>query len=386
MTTRTSRTPGGGPARQDAGKLPAFVMLAGTLISLSGLAWDIGWHTDVGPDSFFTLPHLFVYSGGAIAGLTSLVMVLRATSAQRHGVDPDPAVGGRAFKVLGVFAAPIGYLIGGIAAASFLLYGLWDEWWHGLYGFDVTIASPPHQGWLNSICMTIMGTVIVFAAAREHRWGRYGLMTAMAAFGQYFTITSSALGGHQPGLPDQLGRRGLGGHPDRCVLLGSQGRPAGGALGTGLINLVVNLVIWNFAVLGRRSGTPTFSTWRFATSVELGFPIERLVLPAAVFVFSVVVELLLRWSGASAWLLGLYGGSVRDRDHLVARVTVQFGGVDLRTRRRAGRGQLVLTCVAAGVLGAVIGVATSRLGSGAARFEHTAHRRVRHGRGGMTSA
>ena len=62
------------------GKLPAFVMLAGTLISLSGLTWDIDWHLDVGPDSFFTLPHLFIYSGGAIAGLTSLVMVLRATA------------------------------------------------------------------------------------------------------------------------------------------------------------------------------------------------------------------------------------------------------------------------------------------------------------------
>ena len=42
------------------GKVPAFVMLAGTLISLSGLTWDIDWHTYVGPDSFFTLPHLFV--------------------------------------------------------------------------------------------------------------------------------------------------------------------------------------------------------------------------------------------------------------------------------------------------------------------------------------
>lgn len=109
------------------GKIPAFVMLAGTLISLSGLTWDIDWHLDVGPDSFFTLPHLLIYSGGAIAGLTSLVMVLRATAAQRNGLALDPTVGGRAFKVLGVFAAPIGYLVGGIAAATFLLYGLWTS-------------------------------------------------------------------------------------------------------------------------------------------------------------------------------------------------------------------------------------------------------------------
>ena len=89
-TNEAERQEAGPPVSDAQGKLPAFVMLAGTLISLSGLAWDIGWHTDVGPDSFFTLPHLFVYSGGAIAGLTSLVMVLRATSAQRRGVDARP--------------------------------------------------------------------------------------------------------------------------------------------------------------------------------------------------------------------------------------------------------------------------------------------------------
>ena len=126
------------------GKLPAFVMLTGTLISLSGLTWDIDWHLDVGPDSFFTLPHLFIYSGGAIAGVTSLVMVLRATATQRNGRDLDPTVGGRAFKVLGVFAAPIGYLVSGIAAASFLLYGLYDEWWHGLYGFARHVTGVRH--------------------------------------------------------------------------------------------------------------------------------------------------------------------------------------------------------------------------------------------------
>jgi hypothetical protein len=336
-----------------------MVMLAGTLISLSGLAWDIGWHTDVGPDSFFTLPHLFVYSGGAIAGLTSLVMVLRATSAQRHGVEPDPAVGGRAFRVLGVFAAPIGYLIGGIAAASFLVYGLWDEWWHGLYGFDVTIASPPHQGWLNSICMTIMGTVIVFAAAREHRWGRYGLMTALACFGSYFTITSSALG--DINLNSQINWVGVAWVviPIACVLLGARVLPRGGALGSGLINLVVNLVIWNFAnwAVVWYADVQHLALRDFS---DIGFPVERLVLPAAVFVFGVLVELLLRWREANAWLLGLYGGI--GAAVITWWVTTQFGGGDHGPYRDEASNGLVLTCVAAGVFGALVSMAIWRLG------------------------
>jgi len=341
------------------GKLPAFVMLAGTLISLSGLTWDIDWHSYVGPDSFFTLPHLFVYSGGAIAGLTSLAMVLRATAAQRNGHDPDPAVGGRAFKVLGVFAAPIGYLVGGIAAASFLLYGLWDEWWHGLYGFDVTIASPPHQGWLTSICVTMIGTAIVFAAAREHRWGRWGFMIAIAAFGQYASITSSALADiNLSATIDWFTLTWLA-IPLVCVLLGSQVVPRGGAVGTGLVTLVLNLVTWSFAVwaVGWYADVQHLALRDF---VVLGFPIEQLLIPAMVFVFGVVVELL-RWRGASAWLLAGSGaaGAIAITWLLGS---MGSGGVDLGGDDGGPAGSIVLTCVAAGALAGVLGGATSRLG------------------------
>jgi hypothetical protein len=335
--------------------VPAFVMLAGTLISFSGLAWDIGWHTDVGPDSFFTLPHLFVYSGGAIAGLTSLVMVLRATAAQRRDIDPDPAVGGRAFKVLGVFAAPIGYLIGGIAAASFLLYGLWDEWWHSLYGFDVTIASPPHQGWLNSICMTIMGTAIVFAAAREHRWGRYGFMVALATFGSYFSITSEALGDINLNTQIVWVLAAVVVIPIVCVLLGARVLPRGGALGTGSVYLVLNLVVWTFAnwAVVWYADVQHLALRDFS---EQGFPIEQLMIPAAVFVFSVVVEMLLRWRGVSAWLLGASGGVG------AIAITWWLMGSGDETDGGGQSGGVVLTCVAAGVVAALLGVAIWRLG------------------------
>ncbi|OBC06734.1 hypothetical protein A5784_09585 [Mycobacterium sp. 852013-50091_SCH5140682] len=334
-----------------AGRLAAFVMLAGTLISLSGLTWDIGWHGDVGPDSFFTLPHLFVYSGGAIAGLTSLTMVLRATSAQRNGQAPDPTVGGRAVKVLGVFAAPIGYLVGGIAAASFLLYGLWDEWWHGLYGFDVTIASPPHQGWLTSICVTMIGTAIVFAAAREHRWGRWGFMTALAAFGSYASITSTALADVNMGSSIDWFVVTWVAIPVVCVLLGSQVLPRGGALGTGVLTLAVNLATWSFAqwAVGWYAGVQHLALRDY---VELGFPIERVLIPAAVLVFSILVELLLHWKGSSAWLLAGCGAVG------AAAITwwLESG------MRHAPGDNVVFTCAASAVIAAILGAATLRLG------------------------
>ena len=56
--------------------LTGIPLTLGVMLSFLGLAWDIQWHGEVGPDTFFTLPHLALYSGVAIAGLTSLMVTL----------------------------------------------------------------------------------------------------------------------------------------------------------------------------------------------------------------------------------------------------------------------------------------------------------------------
>ncbi|WP_199440923.1 hypothetical protein [Umezawaea beigongshangensis] len=172
---------------------PAAAVLLGALMSMFGLSWDVQWHSDVGPDTFFTLPHLLLYTGSAVAGVAALVVVLRTTAAQRAGRSVDPAVGGHAIGVFGrTFAAPVAYLVTGTAAATFLLYGLWDQWWHSLYGFDATIDSPPHIGLLLAISTTIIGSLMAFAAARAERWGRIGVLVSLALLVAFFTITSLA--------------------------------------------------------------------------------------------------------------------------------------------------------------------------------------------------
>jgi hypothetical protein len=130
-------------------------------------------------------------------------------------------------------------------------------------------------------------------------------------------------------------------------------------VGTGLLNLVVNLVIWNFAnwAVVWYADVQHLALRDFS---ELGFPVERLILPTAVFVFSVVVELLLRWRDATVWLLGLYGsvGAVA----IIWWVNVQFSGDGDGPDAGRSSPSLVLTCIAAGVLGALIGMAIWRLG------------------------
>ncbi|WP_433205229.1 hypothetical protein ACQP1G_17645 [Nocardia sp. CA-107356] len=185
-----------GPAASDNGiaaRIGAWVVLVGTAVTLVGLSWDIQWHDEVGPDTFFTLPHLLLYSGSAISGFASLAMVLIATAAQRAG-RPVPILGGTPIRVFGSnLTAPLGYMIAGAGAALFLLYGLLDLEWHSIYGFDAVLNTPSHVALFLSISLTMIGSIIVFAAHRDHRSGRIGIVLAIPILITFAPITTNAL-------------------------------------------------------------------------------------------------------------------------------------------------------------------------------------------------
>jgi hypothetical protein len=172
----------------------AYAVLLGAAISTVGLSWDVEWHRDVGPDTFFTLPHLVLYSGSALAGIASLAMVLLSTFMQRAGRPVPPWMGGTPVRVFGgIFTAPLGYLVSGIGAASFLIYGLLDLVWHSIYGFDAVLSTPSHVALFLSISITMIGTVIVFAGAREQRWGCIGVVLAIPILMLFAPIPVNAL-------------------------------------------------------------------------------------------------------------------------------------------------------------------------------------------------
>ena len=176
-----------------AARVGAGGVLLGTLITTLGISWDVQWHKTVGPDTFFTLPHLALYSGSAIAGIASLVMVLMATSAQRAGHPMPRTVGGTPIRVFGgTFTAPFGYLISGVGAALFLLYGLLDLWWHSIYGFDAVLNSPSHVALFLSMSITMVGSIAIFAAARDQRWGQLGIVLAIPILIIFAPITTNA--------------------------------------------------------------------------------------------------------------------------------------------------------------------------------------------------
>lgn len=128
-----------------------------------GTAWDIQWHSDVGPDRFWTAPHTMMYTGVAVGGLVSLYVVLRTTLHYRRGAAGVSDANTTPW--LGIFRAPVGFVVSGLGVVGFLLNGGFDEFWHGIYGFDVTIWSPPHVGLIISANFGILGTQWAMAAA-----------------------------------------------------------------------------------------------------------------------------------------------------------------------------------------------------------------------------
>ena len=136
---------------------PAFLAfvalgLAAVFAALGGIYWDVTWHSEVGRESFWIPPHLFVYSGVNVllfSALGGLVLAWRRAGSLRAALAGGVGVG-FAVAVLGsalqIAAAPL------------------DGMWHAAYGLDVTIWSPPHL-------MGIAGGMVAI----------YGLLGALGA-------------------------------------------------------------------------------------------------------------------------------------------------------------------------------------------------------------
>ena len=115
--------------------VPLIVGLAGTLLSWFGSGWDVSWHRIFGRDTFWSTPHLFIYTGVALWGVAALI----ATATSMAGRP----IRGRALA-LGPLRAELGLALIGAGALVTILAGPFDNLWHSIFGRDVDIWSPPH--------------------------------------------------------------------------------------------------------------------------------------------------------------------------------------------------------------------------------------------------
>ena len=157
-----------------------------------GLAWDREWHDLIGRDQFWIPPHIMLYTGVGFTGLIALLVILLDTTRYykgKEGVDNTTTV-----RIFGFFRGPLGFAILGFGALNDLLAAPLDNYWHQLYGIDVTLWSPFHiMGTIGGVVMGL-GSIYAFAseARIEHQRGakpafllhgpEWGLLLLLSAF------------------------------------------------------------------------------------------------------------------------------------------------------------------------------------------------------------
>ena len=124
--------------------------LIGSISGLFGIYWDEAWHTDVGRDTFWSPPHLFIYGGIAAVGLA---VALWTWIGLRSGKIQRPMLIAISGAVLTIASGPI------------------DEWWHVAFGRDAVVWSPPHMAALVGVIL-LVGSLLIEGARFPGRSGR----------------------------------------------------------------------------------------------------------------------------------------------------------------------------------------------------------------------
>lgn len=124
--------------------------LTGSISGLFGIYWDEAWHTDIGRDTFWSPPHLFIYGGIAAVGLAVAVWTWIGL---RSGKIRRPMVIAISGALLTIASGPI------------------DEWWHVAFGRDAVVWSPPHMAALVGVIL-LVGSLLIEGARFPGRSGR----------------------------------------------------------------------------------------------------------------------------------------------------------------------------------------------------------------------
>jgi hypothetical protein len=133
-----------------------------------GVYFDTAFHRTVGRDSFFSLPHLFIYGGGALVWVACVTAIALAT----RGRLAD--LGGAVLHV-GPLRLPLGFAISALGTAVIVLAVPTDLTWHAVFGKDLLIWSPPHLQGVVGGAISALGFAFAIAGQRgrgpfAHAW------------------------------------------------------------------------------------------------------------------------------------------------------------------------------------------------------------------------
>ena len=127
-------------ARSSADAIPwyAWTSVLATVCISTGLYWDISWHMTIGRDTFWTPAHLLIQFGAVVGGFAAAIIIFGTTFSRDAGARESSV------RVLGLWG-PVGAFLSAWGAAVMVISAPFDNWWHGAYGLDVRVLSPPHE-------------------------------------------------------------------------------------------------------------------------------------------------------------------------------------------------------------------------------------------------
>ncbi len=169
-----------------------LITLCGSVITYLAMSWDIQWHIFVGRDRTLTAPHLMLLGGLAVSGIAALASVLIETSWMKR----YPELAKRLTPFAGIFGAPLGAYIAGYATLNAAVAFPLDQYWHTLYGIDVTLWAPFHVMIIGGAALVALGATYMLAsnvnlatslhAVKEKRAASIGMIVAMATSLSFF--------------------------------------------------------------------------------------------------------------------------------------------------------------------------------------------------------
>lgn len=180
-----------------------YILLFATVLFTFGAEWDITSHKTVGRDATFTPAHVTMLSAITITGIAAMVLVLIESSWARRNAALRPY----GIQFAQSFFGPVGAYIAGFGAVASAIAFPLDNYWHSLYGIDVSLWAPFHvMIFMGSVLSTIGATYLLISTA--HLAASQGATTLtrlcwIAATITLSDVSAKLLGIIQPALSAQ---------------------------------------------------------------------------------------------------------------------------------------------------------------------------------------